>query len=66
MTTTVRILIEGNKVCEVQTIEILGDGAQRAAVPSTYVKPGQWVSRMVHGTQQVRITEVGEFLKDGA
>ena len=56
MTTTVKILIEGNKACEVK---VEGQGA--SDTPTT-VKPGNFTTKLIHGDQRVSVVEVGEFL----
>lgn len=55
MTTTVKVLIEGNKACEVKVEGNEGDS------PVT-VKPGQFTTKQIHGEQRVSVVEVGEFL----
>lgn len=55
MTTTVKILIEGNKACEVKVEGNAGDA------PVT-VKPGSFTTKQIHGEQRVSVVEVGEFL----
>ena len=56
MTTTVKVLIEGNKACEVK---VTGQGADEATV---VVKPGQFVTKYIYGEQQLIVMEVREFL----
>lgn len=56
MTTTVKVLIEGNKACEVKV-----EGQGSSDTPST-VKPGSFVTKSIHGDQRVSVVEVGEFL----
>jgi hypothetical protein len=58
MTTTVKVLIEGNKACEVYVSN--GSGAQ-PDVPST-VQPGTFVTKLIHGDKYVVVKESGEFL----
>jgi len=55
MTTTVRVLIEGNKSCSVQVV-----GGQ---FPTTTppVKPGEWTTRLISGTESVTVTEVEQI-----
>lgn len=62
MTTTVRVLIEGNKVCSVQVMQPVEGGGQRKEGPEALAKPGEFVTRLIHGAQYVRVQEVGEFL----
>lgn len=57
MTTTVKILIEGNKACELQVTS--GDTPDPSP---TIVKPGQFGTRFISGEQVLRIKETGEFL----
>lgn len=57
MTTTVRILIEGNKACEVS---VVSEGA--APVQVSTVTPGQFTTKLISGPQRVSVVEVGEFL----
>ena len=56
MTTTVKILIEGNKACEVKV-----EGQGSTDTPTT-VKPGTFTTKLIHGDLQVTVKEVGEFL----
>lgn len=55
MTTTVKILIEGNKACEVKV-----EGNEHD--PPATVKPGSFTTKTIHGEQRVSVVEVGEFL----
>ena len=57
MTTTVRILIEGNKACEVYVSEPEG----QPQLPDT-VKPGEFATKYIHGEQKLVVKEVGDFL----
>lgn len=62
MTTTVKVLIEGNKACEVKVIGADGpDGKWQDPAPVT-VKPGEFATKLIHGDQSVSVKEVGEFL----
>lgn len=56
MTTTVKVLIEGNKACEVKV-----EGQGSSDTPTT-VKPGSFTTKAIHGDQRVSVVEVGEFL----
>lgn len=56
MTTTVKILIEGNKACEVKV-----EGQGTSDTPVT-IKPGQFTTKLIHGEQYVSVKETGEFL----
>lgn len=58
MTTSVKILIEGNKACLVKVIPD-GDGP---TPPSIEVRPGCFTTVYIHGQQRVSIIEIGEFL----
>jgi hypothetical protein len=60
MTTTVRVLIEGNKECEVKVV--LEDGTDSPSYPARNVKPGSFTTVGVHGEQTVSVKEVGDFL----
>lgn len=58
MTTTVKVLIEGNKACEVYVWN-------EANVPPdepTIVMPGAFTTKLIHGDKEVRVREIGEFL----
>lgn len=58
MTTTVKILIEGNKACEVSIQDTDGATPRDPSI----VKPGSFVTKGIHGEQTVRVVETGEFL----
>lgn len=58
MTTTVKILIEGNKACEVGIVDA-PDAPMREPV---VVKPGSFVTKLISGEQSVRVKETGDFL----
>ena len=60
MTTTVRVLIEGNKKCEVKVIE--ADGSDCDGFPPRDVMPNGFTTVLIHGQQKVNVTETGEFL----
>lgn len=55
MTTTVRVMVSGNKACEVAVKGSLSD-------TPTVIKPGQFVDKLVHGELELTVKEVGEFL----
>ena len=57
MTTTVKVLIEGNKACEVK----IEEPGKEPRAPVT-VKPGQFTTMLISGEQRVSVVEVGEFL----
>lgn len=56
MTTTVKILIEGNKACEVKV-----EGQGKSDTP-VVVKPGSFTTKLIHGDQRVSVVETGDFL----
>ena len=56
MTTTVKVLIEGNKACEVKV-----DGNE-TGYPTKTVKPGQFHTVCISGEQSVSVKETGEFI----
>lgn len=60
MTTTVRVLIEGNKACEVKVVE--ADGSDSKHYPPRDVRPGGFTYVCIHGDQSVAVREIGEFL----
>lgn len=57
MTTTVRILIDGNKNCE---IVVEGSGVKPQP---KLIGPGCFHTVMIHGDQKVVVREVGNFLQ---
>ena len=60
MTTTVKVLIEGNKACNVKVIGPI-DPASSQAIGVT-VKPGSFTTMNIHGDQVVAVQETGDFL----
>jgi hypothetical protein len=57
MTTMVRVLVEGNKACEVKVVDPSGQpGASKTVLPS------EFAVFCIHGEQRVEVCEVGEFL----
>lgn len=60
MTTTVHVLIQGNKECEVKVV--LPDGSDWPHITPRLVKPQNWTTVTIHGDHSVKVTEVGEFL----
>ena len=60
MTTTVRVLIEGNKKCEVKVIE--GNGTDNTNWPPRIIGPGSFTTVCIHGEQIVSVVEIGEFI----
>jgi hypothetical protein len=63
MTTTVKVLIEGNKACQVKVVQYTSDGREKISpdLPKT-VKPGSFATVQIHGEQWVEVVETGEFL----
>ena len=60
MTTTVRILIEGNKAC---TVKVTGaDGSDIPGFLSQIVKPNSFATVYIHGEQKVAVVETGDFI----
>ena len=57
MTTTVTILISGNKACAVSITSPSG-GLDQVAI----VQPGSFTTKMIHGDQVLDVKEVGEFV----
>ena len=55
MTITVKVLIEGNKAAEVK---VTGEGSTDTP---TVVQPGQFTTKMIHGSLKVEVQETGEF-----
>ena len=60
MTTTVHILIQGNKKCAVKVIE--ADGSDSKGYPPRDVMPGSVTVVLIHGEESVSVQETGEFL----
>lgn len=60
MTTIVRVLIEGNKACNVKVIGTIDPASPQAV--GVVVKPGSFTTMMIHGDQVVAVQETGEFL----
>ena len=58
MTTTVKVLIEGNKACEVYR----SNGPNQRPDDPVTIKPGQFTTLHIHGEQSVVVKETGEFL----
>lgn len=58
MTTTVRVLVEGNKKCEVAVVN--GEGVP--AHPVVHVLPKSFAVVSIHGDQKLTVTEIGEFV----
>jgi hypothetical protein len=58
MTTTVKILIEGNKACEVY----VSNGPDSPPDAPITVKPGTFTTKLIHGDKYVVVKEVGEFV----
>ena len=60
MTTTVRVMIEGNKKCEVKVIE--ADGSDSLNQSARDVMPNSFTTVLIHGEQKVSVIETGGFL----
>lgn len=60
MTTTVRVLIDGNKACNVKVIGPIEPENPNAL--GVTIKPGQVATMQIHGDQAVAVQETGEFL----
>ena len=58
MTTTVTVLISGNKACEVY----VSNGPDTQPDAPTTVMPGGFTTKLIHGDKYVVVKEVGEFL----
>lgn len=56
MTTTVKILVEGNKACEVKL-----SGPEKTQ-EATIVMPGTFTTKLIHGDLQLTVKETGDFL----
>jgi len=57
MTTTVKVLIEGNKACEVKVSH-----AECTDDQVSTVQPGSFTTKLIHGEQYVSVKEVGDFI----
>lgn len=57
MTTTVRVLIEGNKACEAKVT-----GPQQTDAQHKTLKPGEFAVLTIHGESRVEVKETGDFL----
>jgi len=60
MTTTVKVLVEGNKKCEVKVIE--ENGSDSTTYPPRAVMPGSFTTVCIHGEQKVAVIETGDFV----
>jgi hypothetical protein len=60
MTTTVKVLIEGNKECEVKVIN--EDGSDSTGYPPRNIKPNTFTTIAIHGEQTVSVKEIGGFI----
>lgn len=60
MTTTVQVLIEGNKACEVKVMG--ADGSDSKQWPTHILMPGTFVTRTISGPQILSVIEIGDFL----
>jgi len=61
MTTTVTILINGNKACSVNVVESTEFGGDPTAT-EVIVQPGSFATQCIHGNQVLEVKEVGEFV----
>ncbi len=57
MTTSVTILIDGNKACEVRL--------EGGALPPVVVRPKGFTILMIHSEQKVVVQEIGPFIEGG-
>ena len=60
MTTTVTILIAGNKKCVAKVVE--ANGTDSTSYPERIVMPGSFTTVCVSGEQAVSVKETGDFL----
>jgi hypothetical protein len=60
MTTTVTVLIQGNKACEV-SVSSPSRNDLVGALAST-VSPGEFVTKTIHDDMMITVKETGEFL----
>lgn len=60
MTTTVKVLIEGNKACEVKVTGSVDPASPQAQ--GVKVMPNSFATMMIHGDQVLSVQETGEFL----
>ncbi len=60
MTTTVRVLIEGNKACSAQVVE--SDGSKSKAQFPRQIKPGEFATFSIHDEQSLLVAETGDFI----
>lgn len=60
MTTTVRVLVEGNKKCEVKVVDAKGEDIP--GDKAREVMPGSFTIVHIHGEQRVSVQETGGFL----
>jgi hypothetical protein len=59
MTTMVKVLIEGDKKCQVKVLE--GDDSDKPGNPPE-VMPGTFTTVIIHGEQKVTVIETGDFI----
>ena len=59
MTTTVRVLIECDKTCEIKVIE--PDGSISATYTPRELRPQEFTEVYIYGEQAVSIKEAGNF-----
>ncbi len=60
MTTTVKVLIEGNKACNVKVTGPVDPESSQAK--GVTVKPGSFTTMLIHGDQVLAVQETGDFL----
>jgi hypothetical protein len=61
MTTTVRVLIEGNKNCMAEKWSNPADGAN-VLVDQKIIEPNKFVTLTISGTERLIVEETGDFL----
>lgn len=60
MTTTVTVLIEGNKECEVKVVE---SGGTTKEYSLKNIKPNTFTKFSIHGDAKIEVKEIGEFIQ---
>ena len=60
MTTTVTVLISGNKACAVDVV--IPGITDKIPMEPKIVKPGSFTTLTISGDQELRVREVGEFI----
>lgn len=59
MTTVVRVMVSGNKECEVRLVR--PDGKE---IPTVRVKPQMFTDVTIYGDQKLEVCEIGEPLEN--